>query len=284
MSKSEQTEPSSGTLWWPAAGAALGLAAAAYGLLERAPSESLPESAIARVNDALIGTGHYERTVERLETLNGASLSREDRQRVLEQLIEEELLVQRGIDLGLTESEPSVRTAIVQSLVASVTAEADAADPSDADLAQFLDDHSDRYTYASATKVAAWVTDDERLAQQFSAAIRNLGTTQAPPDGVRPVPGIPDSPLPLARLRMFLGPAIAAAVTETPPDSTNVYARQGRWYIVSVVAHADSVRAELAAVRSQVLVDYRRDLADRALSSYIQRLLLDAEVVTAAPR
>ena len=283
MSNPEQAKSSSTTLWWPAAGAALGLVAAAFGLLERTPSEGLPESAIARVNEALIGMDHYERTVQRLETLSGAPLSGEDRQRVLQQLVEEELLVQRGVDLGLPESEATVRTAIVQSLVASVTAEADAANPSDEELGQFLDQHADRYTYASATEVAAWVTDDERLAQQFSATVRNLGTTQEPPDGVRAVPGIPDSPLPLARLRMFLGPAIAAAVSEMPVESTNVYARQGRWYVVSVVEHADSVRADLAAVRSQVLVDYRKDLADRALSSYLQRLLQDADVVTTAP-
>ena len=283
MSNREQTKSSSTTLWWPAAGAALGLVAAAFGLLERTPPEGLPESAIARINETLIGIDHYERTVQRLETLRGAPLSGEDRQRVLQQLVEEELLVQRGVDLGLPQSEATVRTAIVQSLVASVTAEADAANPSDEELGQFLDQHADRYTYASATEVAAWVTDDERLAQQFSATVRNLGTSQEPPDGVRAVPGIPDSPLPLARLRMFLGPAIAAAVSEMPVASTNVYARQGRWYVVSVVEHADSVRADLAAVRSQVLVDYRKDLADRALSSYLQRLLQDADVVTAAP-
>lgn len=283
MSSREETKSSSTTLWWPAAGAALGLVAAALGLLERTPPEGLPESAIARVNDALIAVDHYERTVQRLETLSGAPLSDEDRQRLLQQLVEEELLVQRGVDLGLPESEATVRTAIVQSLVASVTAEADAADPSDDELAQFLDEHADRYTYASAAEVAAWVTDDERLAQQFSATVRNLGTDQEPPDGVRAVPGIPDSPLPLARLRMFLGPAIAAAVSEMPIESTNVYARRGRWYVVSVVEHADSVRADLAAVRSQVLVDYRKDLADRALSSYLQRLLQDADVVTTTP-
>lgn len=283
MSEPGEAKLSFGSLWWPAAGAALGLAAAAVGLLERAPAEALPESAVARINDALIGTDHFDRTVARLETLNAAPLSREDRQRVLEQLIEEELLVQRGIDLGLTETEPSVRTAIVQSLVASVTAEADAANPSDEELELFLNEHAEMYTFASATEVAAWITEDEQLAQQFAATVRNLGTEESAPGGVRRVPGLPASALPAERLRMFLGPAIAAAVREMPAGSTGVYARQGRWYIVSVVEHAESARASLEAVRSQVLVDYRRALADRALSSYVERLLEAADVVATPP-
>ena len=127
------------SLWWPTAGAALGLGIAALGLLTRSePQPYLPDSAAARVNDVFISAESYRRTLERLESMRGQALSADDRERTLQQLIEEELLVQRGTDLGLVSSEATVRAAIVQSLVASVTAEADAANPSDVELERHL--------------------------------------------------------------------------------------------------------------------------------------------------
>lgn len=281
----ESAAPARASIWWPAIGCAIGLAVAAYGMLERAPNAgALPEDAVARVNERLIGVDHYRRTVERLETAAGRELAPEDRARVLTQMVEEELLVQRGLELGLTASEATVRAALVQSLVASVTAEADAADPGDAELARFLADNAADYTYASASRVAAWIADDEWLAQDFAARLREaLEVGDEPPEGVRAVPGLPTTAAPPERLRMFLGPAITAAATEMPPQSVAVYARQGRWYIVFVQEHETETRAELAAIRSQVLLDYRQALAERALRDYVDGLRESADIVVIAP-
>lgn len=269
-------------LRWLAVGAVSGLLAAAYGLLERSTvGAPLADSAVARVNGTLIGRDRYERSLDALAASLGRDVDTQDRDEVLRHLIDEELLVQRGIDLGMAESETTVRNAIVQSLIASVTAEADAADPSDRELQQYLDDNPERYTYASALAVDAWLTDDEWLAKDFVTRLRTDATTE-PGDGedVRRVPGLPAGPLPLERLRMFVGPAIAATAVNMPAGSSAVYARQGRWYIVRVNDHEKSALAELDAVRSQVLIDYRRNLADLTLRAYLDDLLgrADAEV------
>ena len=98
------------------------------------------------------------------------------------------------------------------------------------------------------------------------------------------MPGLDDAALPLERLRMFLGPAIAAAATEMTAGSTTVYARQGRWYIIRVRRHENATRAELSAVRSQVLLDYRRQLADQLMRDYIAGLLRQADISIGPPR
>lgn len=269
-------------LGWLTLGAAAGLAAAAWGLLERAPAERpLPPDAVARVNDTLIDRAIYERALERLAGQRGDEPTDELRVWALETLVEQELLVQRGIELGIPATDGTVRAAIIQSLVASVTAEADAADPTEAELQAFLEANADRYTYATALDVDAWVTDDEAVARAFLASLP--GGEAAPPGSLRRVPGLPASALPLERLRMFLGPAITAAATEMPPGAGAVYPRQGRWYVVRVNAHGESVLAELEAVRSQVLVDYRQSLAEERLEEYVLRLMQQADVTVAAP-
>lgn len=270
-------------LRWLALGAAAGLIAAGAGLLQRAPQDSgVPDGALARVNDTVIGIDRYQRAVDRLASAFDRDVDAKERAAVLQQLLEEELLVQRGIELGMATSETTVRDAIVKSLIASVTAEADAAQPSDAELQQYLTENAERYTFTAALTVDAWVTDDEWFAQDFLKRIRSGAGTDAT-DDIRRVPGLPAGPLPPERLRMFVGPAIAAAAAEMPVGSSAVYARQGRWYVVRIAGREDSAVADLDAVRSQVLIDYRRSLADRRLREYLDQLMRRADVTIAAP-
>ena len=265
------------SLGWLTLGATVGLVVAAVGILDRSSAPTpLPTDAVASVNGTLLHEGTLRRAL-------AASLPADEepgnqrRADTLSQLIDEELLVQRGIELGMPVAEPTVRAAIIQSLVASVTAEADAADPDDDELQEFLENHADRYTFSTALAVDAWITDDEWRAQDAVARVRREQSADEL-DGVRRVPGLPLSALPVERLRMFVGPAIAAAATEMPAGSSAVYARQGRWYIVRVTAHEESALAELDAVRAQVLLDYRRTLADTRLREYLARLRSNADL------
>ena len=270
------------SLRWLAGGAIAGLLFAGYGLLDRSAEDlALPQGAVARVNERVITELELDRAVARLPAPPPPEQADAARQWVLQRLVEDELLVQRGVDLGIAESDLTVRDAIVQSLVASITAEADAADPSDGELREFLRQNAERYTYATAVALDAWVGDDEAAAREF---LGKLGEGGVPRDGgMERVEGLPETAIPLERLRMFVGPAIAAAATEMAAGSSALYARQGRWYVVRVNEHADQSVAELEAVRSQVLVDFRRSLADRRLREYVDGLLLEADVVIGQP-
>ena len=137
------------SLRWLAGGACAGLLLAGYGLLERSADDlALPSEAVARVNERVITYRELDRAVARLPAPPSPGEAGAARQWVLQRLVEDELLVQRGVDLGIPESDLTVRDAIVQSLVASITAEADAADPSD-------DDHQVR-------ERASWLVDSRR--------------------------------------------------------------------------------------------------------------------------
>lgn len=281
--RSNKTAPEQpGSLAWLAAGALGGLILAGVGLLERSAGDpDLPPGTVAQVNTTLISKTQLDRAVAALRGTPAEDVSDADRGRILEQLIDEELLVQRGVELDMVSTEATVRGAIVQSMVASVTAEADAANPTEEELERFLEEHAADYTFASALAVDAWVGDDERQAQEFVAGIRNSDGA-ATSTGLRRVPGLPESPMPLEQLRMFVGPAIAAAAVNMPAGSSAVYARQGRWYVLRVNQHAESLRAPLEAVRSQVLLDYRRNLANQMLKEYLERLRLQSDVVLPA--
>ena len=260
---------------WLVAGALVGLAAAGFGILRQSSAGTdLPNNAIASVNGILIHRDTFERAIERIGDADGA--------RLIGRLVDDELLVQRGIELGMTESDTEVRAAIVNSLVASITAEADAASPSDEELLHYLEDNAERFSYTSALHVEAWQTDVEPVAQAFIAALRTSGSAVAN-EQIRPLPDLPPGLVPVELLRDYLGPAITAAAAEMPDGSSAVFARRGSWLVVRVVAKERARVEDLSAIRNRVLLDYRRNLADRMLGEYLDGLRERADVRVAAP-
>ena len=281
MGDNEGTSAGVPDLRWLIAGALAGLLAAGYGILRQADSGGeLPSNAVARVNVQIITRDNFDRAVTRL--LGANDPSEDDSARILQRLVEDELLVQRGVELGMAQSDTTVRNAIVDSLVASVTAEADAASPTDEELQQYLEENSDRFSYTAKMSVAAWQTDDEAVAQSFITALRDNGETPMS-DAIGPIPDLPPGMMPVEVLRDYLGPGIAAAASEMPEGSSAIFARRGRWLVVQILEKKSAVITDLSTVRNRVLLDYRRNLADRSLQDYLDDLQRRAEVDVVRP-
>ena len=281
----ENTEPTAGDsgpldIRWLIAGALAGLLAAGFGVLRQADSgDGLPANAVARVNDQIISRDNYDRASARL----GANSSSEDDSGwVLQRLVDDELLVQRGLELGMAQSDTAVRSAIVESLIASVTAEADAASPSDEELQQYLSEHADRFSFVASVSVAAWQTNDEDAAQEFISALRNDGSIVTS-DAIGPIPGLPAGMTPIEQLRDYLGLGIVAAAADSPVGSSAVFARRGRWLVVQVLEKESAAVTDLGKIRNRVLLDYRRSLADKTLRDYLDDLRRRADVVVLQP-
>jgi len=265
---------------WLVAGAFAGLLAAGFGILRQADSGSvLPANALARVNEQIITRDNYDRALARLGT---NSTSDDAGAWVLQRLVDDELLVQRGLELGMAQSDNAVRNAIIDSLIASVTAEADAASPGDEELQQYLSENADRFSFVAKLSVAAWQSNDEAVAQSFVNALRNDSSTTTS-DTIGPIPDLPPGLMPVEVLRDFLGPGITAAAADMPVGSSAVFARRGRWLVVQVLEKESAVVTDLSAIRNRVLLDYRRSLADRTLRDYLDDLRRRADVDVVQP-
>ena len=126
-----------------AVGAIVGVLMAAIGAI--APNGrnvgALPEDAIARVNDKTIGTEEFARAMTLLAGDKRYPVTDEDRGHVLDRLIDEELLVQDGIETGLVDSDRTVRKAISTAMIASIIAESASNQPSEDDLRAFYQEN-----------------------------------------------------------------------------------------------------------------------------------------------
>src|SRR5687768_11054675 len=101
-------------LLWLVLGAATGVVCAAIGLLLSGEGErSLPANAAASVNGTVIRLEEYDRAVAAFASDRRAPIGAEDRRHVLDRMLDEELLVQRGLELGLARHDRRVRGDIV---------------------------------------------------------------------------------------------------------------------------------------------------------------------------
>ena len=142
-----------------AAGVLIGLVLAGYSLFTAHSASTLivPAEDVALVNQQPVSRTDY---LALLQTLYGVDLNhatREQRHKVLDDMIREELFVQRGKELDVAASDPDVRSALVNAVELEIAENAITSQPSEAALRQFFETHQDRYVSEGVMRVRDWV-------------------------------------------------------------------------------------------------------------------------------
>ncbi len=282
-----------------AAGAGLGLILATAGILEPAPSaRGMPEDAAALVNGATIRTSSFERALAAVARDAREPLDETDRTRILDRLIEEELLVQRAIDLGLDRSDPIVRNTLVSAMIETIVDGVGPSEPSADEVSAFYVENRD--FFARSDRI--WVRqlrfpvrhpDDPQSeaeararAQRAAERLRNGDSMEElareQEDGFA-VP-LPDGYLPEAKLREYLGPTPAARAATMQTGEVSEPVRGGSaFHVLQLVDRVSHPPQPLAAVEAQVRAEFRRRAGDRSLRTYLDRLRDAASIRLATP-
>jgi parvulin-like peptidyl-prolyl isomerase len=250
-------------------GALIGLFLAGYSLFTArgASTLSVPAEDVALVNQQAISRSDY---LILLQTLYGVDLShatREQRQKVLNDMIREELFVQRGKELDLASSDPEVRGALVNAVELEISENAITAQPNEATLRDYYAKHQDRYVSEGIMNVRDWV---------FPAG--DLGDAAANREALKSG-GI--SPQTLARLhahesgrpkgdefyfaaKIHLGDQLFASARDLSDGTTSApIPLSDGVHVLYMVSNKRPVRFDFAKARAQVLNDYRNQAIEQ---------------------
>ncbi len=208
-------------------GMGVGAAVAAWGLGHR----PVPPGVVAVVGAGVVTEADYLRATSGLDEAHHA--------RVLGRLVDEAILVERGIELGLARTDKQARADLAAAVIALVTARADEAQPDEATLRAFHAAHRPLFRVTSRVHVRAT-------------------------HGGRAVV-LPDAPVPPAKLRDYLGPTAAQAAL-TLPLNTPTIVGDFRLTVLSRRAGADRAFED---VRALVEASWRQSEADRALRGFL---------------
>jgi parvulin-like peptidyl-prolyl isomerase len=272
-----------------ALGAAAGLAVAAASLVRVPGGPTLGKDVVARVNGIPVRTDDYLRALGAVATDRRAPLTDADKRRILDRLIDEELLVQRGLALGLARRDRTLRAQLAAAtidLLATTTAE-----PTVAELRAFYDEHRGYFVaperirarqvlvrVAGGSETAAAARAEEaaqrlRRGEAFAAVRTAVGDEEVAP--------LPDALLPPEKLREYVGETAAAAALRAPAGGVTDPVRTSMgFHVLVVVERTDAVVRPYDEVADLVRSEWRRREDDAALRASLDALRGAADVRT----
>jgi len=298
------------SLLWLAVGATVGLALAGYSLLTATDTgfKAVPVGAVALVNGRQILQRDLDAQAETEYGRPIKDITLAEKKSVLESMIREELLVQRGLEIEVPKTDPDVRQAIVNAVNLVTAAEVEATQPSEAELQAYFAAHLENYvvfgTYqlrdlvlpVAAAADAAALTDAEAKARQAAGALgsdpsdaaiaavaarfglRDNGPfTQAGKDGI-PTAREVTEPVAARTLGGVLYPAVTAlghrgvsAPVRTPDG----------FHLLVVRAHQPKTYFSFDQARSRVEHEIKADAQAKAEEEQLHDLRTKAEILIA---
>jgi parvulin-like peptidyl-prolyl isomerase len=265
-----------------AVGATLGLAAALWGALGQPGLGRPGRAAIATVEGVEISRDDYQRALGALAADKRSPLTTADARRALDRLLDEELLVQRGLDLGLGTSDLAVRKAVVDAMVQFAAAETAGREPDDDELRAF---YAGRPEFARTApkvrvRVVSFPSRDQARIETMRAALRAGKDFDA---AARSAGGeaviVPDTLLPAQKLGDYAGPAVRdAAVALKPGEVAGPIDAGGVPTFVLSLDRREGSAPPFEAVRDAVAEEWQRRQAETALDEYLAGLRRTAKI------
>jgi len=248
-----------------AAGLAIGMLVAGASLVQQRQGTALPPGVVARVGPRLILRDEWLKAVAAVSSERRTPLTASDQQQILDRLIDEELLVQHGLALGLVEKDQRLRGALVSEVMLLAYGGRDAnAEPEDAALRLFYARNRELFAGTPRLEVAAWLIDPAGQQQPFQ-------------------PPLPQALLTPAKLRNYLGPSLTNAALTLPLGSRQIFPNPLGDVALEVRRREVEAAPPFEVLRPGVLAEFRRQQDEAAVRKLLRGLRRQSQVVVAEP-
>lgn len=262
-------------------GILLGIFLASASLIKRVNFE-ITEDWVANIEGVKITREKYLLQLEGLRTDKRSPLSKEDREYVLERMIEEELLIKRALDMGMLRTNPMARGTVVQQMINQIISENDMVDISEEELKEFFKQNVGFFTNADRLRVKQIyfsdsedkdVTSLQKAKQTFDMLISGSTFEEVASNGTQTALQIPDTLMTLSKVREYLGPSLMLIAEKLEPGEFTLPKRvSGGYKIIYLVNKENSSPPEFLAIKNQVISEFRKRRDDQSLRNYLEDL------------
>lgn len=255
-------------------------------LEDRSDALTLPKDAAAVVGERKIRRVDYERVLAGVAGDMRSPIDEAMRRRVLDRMIDEELLVQRALEMGLAVIDRRVRGELTSGIIDSIVVETDGIEPSARDVERHYEDNIAFFTRPGRLRARTIYFSNRRDGQdgRESAAARadaarerliageSITAVEAAL-GDRQISPVPDTMLPASKVRDYVGPSVLAALMPLTVGawSEPVVTTSGV-HLATPIDREAPVVPELGDVEDLVRQDLKRRRGDLALREYIDNL------------
>ncbi|MCF6293330.1 MAG: peptidylprolyl isomerase [Robiginitomaculum sp.] len=262
-------------------GIVAGLAMAILASLNDKPqsNQKLPPSALVMVDDGVILQADLVRALTAVSAGRRNLLTEGDEQAILQRLIDEELLLQRAIKLGLVEAEPELRNSLVAALTREVISRSRSEDVDKQKLKEFYETNKQLFTQKPRYFVKAVFLANPKNAAEFEAALAHEDSIDTLINNFAGNIPVPEGLLPKQKIIDYLGPQALADIDSMQigtwskiPDGQNAF-----WRIFLVDKTTETIFAR-DIIEQQVLTAFKNQRDDQALRDYISNLRREAVI------
>jgi len=276
-----------------ACGAVIGLGIAGFGLFtaKGTASHTVPPEMAALVNQQPILISDFTTQLQSEFGIPIGKATEAQRKKVLGDMIAEELMVQRGLEMNLPGSDPDVRTAIVAGVELQNSANVLAKQPTQAEMQAYYDAHKDRYrTQGVLTLFDVFLAPsaDHSLDQNMATMTQVTKDLRA---GAKPDDVIKKYNLQVAHkvngeeldfaAKIHLGDKLYAAVQDSTAGQITdpIVDKDNTVHVMQVGKRIPSVQLSLADASNQVFTDFKKDAQDKVQADNIKFLKNKAEIL-----
>jgi hypothetical protein len=264
-----------------AVGAVVGLGIAGFGLFTAKGVSTfvVPAEDVATVNQQPISRLDFATQLKAIYDVDPAAATSAQKRKVLDDMIREELFVQRAQELDVASVDPDVRSAMVNAIEQQAAADAITAQPTEVQLHAWFDAHRASYASEGTITVRDMVFPPDRATAAADALKAGL-----PPDAAlvkfdgHDTHAVSGEEFYFAA-KIHLGAAAFAAASATPAGGITV-APGG--HVMLIVANSPPRPFPYERARDQVLSDFR-DAAAARLKGGDERFLRQRANILIAP-
>lgn len=264
----------------------VGITLASIDLFEAKPPLSLQSNSVARVNGVDISSDQYRSVIKGLSDARGKPVSQEQAIYILDELIDEELMIQRGYEIGLLQLNSLLRNNMKNALLESIIAENAELEPDDETLRKFYEENKDYFTGNKRVRITYMSFMDEDKAKQAFNAIEAKESFESVKNAFadKGILEIPDSLLSLKDLRKYLGPSLSEKIFSQATTITPIlFYHQDRWHIANILEIQNQLTPEFTDIKNLVIKEYQRKENEKAIKNYISWLRKNAKIQSINP-
>jgi len=273
-----------------AAGAALGLGFAMWSALGVGDALTKYGDAIAIVDGVPIPRSVFDSAIEGLASAKRNPLTEAETREALERIVDEELLLRRALKLGLAESDPASRKALVNAMLQFSIADTAKLTPTDDELRRFYAERPKLIAPQPLLTVRAVSfenTQASQIAVMKAAIDAGRGFDAAVKETRAELVLLPTGPVIPAKIAEYAGATIRdTALTLNRGETAGPIEIGRRIVFVHVAGRTEAPPPPFESVRDVVIEEWRKRASEQAFSDYVEGLRSSARVnyVAGAPK
>ena len=238
---------------------------------------------IAKIDERTISKEKFETYLESIAFSRKTGLIESDPENVLERMIDEELLIQRGIDLGMIENDSEIRGMIIQKMISSIVSETNDLRISQEDLEEFFSKNKDLFIPSPKLRLLKLSFDILKdIANIARDLLINGNLQEAKSLAKNEVIRLPNALLPSMKIREYIGPTLTQiALSLEEGEVSELIEQDDKLHILVPLEKIIANAPPLGDVYQQVETEFIRFKGEQMLDEYLEDLRNWYDVVKA---